>query len=194
MCRISVMTLCCLSCMVSSTRANDQSPVSDMLVQEAVVRSLPFLEREGVAWMNDCGCMSCQHVPFLLWTHRTAQAHGLAVDAGKLAQSDEWTQKDSLSHRNLFRLQSYDLGKVDVAALPEAVQEKLKPLIEQPFKTEAEFLVKLSPLLTADDSLSYQAIVLKTAERTQNSPDRTGGGLDAMGQLLLGSSSDSSKC
>ncbi len=184
--RIFVWALCYLGSMIAPVHAEDPTPFSDAAVKEAVSRSLPFLEREGVAWMNDRGCMSCHHVPFLLWSHRTAQAHGLPVDGNKLAEWDEWTQNDSLSHRNLFRLQDYDLGKVDVVKLPDDVKEKLKPLIEQPFKTEAEFLSKLTPMLTENELKSYQAIVLKTAERTQNAPDRTGGGLDVLGQLLLG--------
>ncbi len=174
------------------TRADDALPPNDLAVREAVSRSLPFLEKEGVAWMDDRGCMSCHHVPFLLWSHRAAQAHGLTVDAQKLAEWDEWCRKDSLAHRNLFRLQNYDLGKVEAAKLPDAVKEKLKPLIEQPFKTEAEFAAKLTPLLSEEELKSYQPINTKTAERVPNAPDRTGGGLDVLGQLLLGNQGASS--
>ena len=162
-------------------------PVSDSAVRDAVSRSLPFLEKEGVAWKDDRGCMSCHHVPFLLWSHRAAQAHGLKVDAPKLAQWDEWSRTDSMAHRNSHRLQNYDLGKVDAAKLPVAVKDKLKPLIEQPFQTEADFVAKLTPLLTDDERASYLALITKTAERTVNAPDRNGGGLDVVGQLLLGS-------
>ena len=186
MCRRFVMTLCYLGSMLGAAAAQDPAEVSDSAVREAVSRSLPFLEREGVAWLNEQGCASCHHVPFLLWSHRAAQSHGLAVDDQKLTEWDEWTQKDSLSHRNLFRLQSYDLGKVEADKMPDTVKEKLKPLIEQPFKTEAEFLTKLTPLLTEDELKSYQAVALKTAERTTYAVDRTGGGLDVLGQLLLG--------
>lgn len=160
---------------------------NDAAVREAVARSLPFLEKEGVAWMNDRGCMSCHHVPFLLWSHRAAQTYELPVDAKKLAEWDEWCRKDSLAHRNSHRLQNYDLGKVEAAKLPDAVKEKLKPLIEQPFKTEAEFVAKLTPLLTEEELKSYQPVVTHAAERLPNAPDRTGGGLDVLGQLLLGS-------
>ncbi len=184
--RISALTFCCISFMVAAVRADEPTQVSDVMVREAVTRSLPFLEKEGVAWMNDHGCMSCHHVPFLLWTHRTAQIHGLPVDVKKLEAWDEWTRKDSLSHRNLFRLQNYDLGKVDPLNLPDAVKLKLAPLIERPFKTETEFLVQLTSVLTDDEMKSYQSIVLKTAERTPYNVDRAGGGLDVLGQLLIG--------
>ena len=186
------LPLFCFGLIDAVVQADDAAPPSDAAVREAVSRSLPFLEKEGVAWMNDRGCMSCHHVPFLLWSHRAAQAHGLAVDDKKLTEWDEWCRKDSLSHRNLFRLQNYDLGKVEAAKLPDAVKEKLKPLIEQPFKTEAEFVAKLTPLLSEEELKSYQSIVTKTAERVQNALDRNGGGLDVVGQLLLGSHGTSS--
>ena len=181
------LALFCFGLIDAVVQADDAPHPSDAVVREAVSRSLPFLEKEGVAWMNDRGCMSCHHVPFLLWSHRAAQTHGLTVDAQKLAEWEEWSRKDSLSHRNLFRLQNYDLGKVEAAKLPDAVKEKLKPLIEQPFKTESEFVAKLTPLLSEEELNSYQAIVTKTAERVQNALDRNGGGLDVVAQLLLGS-------
>ncbi len=190
--RIFVVTLCCFGSMIAAVPAEDPPQVGDAAVREAVSRSLPFLEKGGVEWMNDRGCMSCHHVPFLLWSHRAAQARGLTVDANKLAEWDEWSRKDSLSHRNLSRLQNYELAKVEAAKLPDTVREKLKPLIEQPFQTEAEFVAKLTPLLTEDELKSYQAIITKTAERTQNALDRNGGGLDVVGQLLLGSHGTSS--
>ncbi len=182
------LTLSCFGLVSAAALADEPavSPPTDTAVREAVSRSLPFLEKGGVEWMNDRGCMSCHHVPFLLWSHRAAQAHGLTVDDKKLAEWDEWCRKDSLTHRNSHRLQNYDLGKVEVAKLPDAVREKLKPLIEQPFKTETEFVAKLTPLLTEEELKSYQAIITKTAERVPNAPDRTGGGLDVLGQLLLG--------
>lgn len=192
MCRMFVLTPCCFGLIIAAVLADELSHVSDAATRDAVARSLPFLESEGVAWMNDRGCMSCHHVPFLLWSHRAAQSHGLAVDTKKLTEWDEWTRKDSLSHRNLFRLQNYDLGKVKAAKLPEAVKKKLKPLIEKPFKSEAAFLTTLTPLLTEDERKSYQRIVLKTARRTPYSVDRAGGGLDVLGQLLLGSHGTSS--
>ena len=190
---------CCLTLgcfgLVSAVVLADEPAVTqptDAAVREAVSRSLPFLEQGGVEWMNNRGCMSCHHVPFLLWTHRAAQARGLTVDAKKMAEWDEWCQKDSLSHRNSHRLQTYDLGRVEAAKLPDTVREKLKPLIEEPFKTEAEFAAKLTPLLTEDELKAYQALITKTAERTVNAVDRNGGGLDVVAQLLLGSHGTSS--
>ncbi len=161
------------------------SATSDAAVKAAVAKSLPFLEKDGVAWMNDRGCMSCHHIPFLVWSHRAAQKHGLAVDDKKLGEWEQWCQKDSLAHRNLYRLQTYELGRGDATKLPQEVKNKLKPLIEKPFKTEAEFLAQLKPLLTEEELKAHQAVITKTAERVLNQPDRSGGGLDVVAQLLL---------
>ena len=38
--------------------------------RRAIERSLPYLEREGVAWIEKRACLSCHHVPFLLWSFR----------------------------------------------------------------------------------------------------------------------------
>src|SRR3954470_21081644 len=107
MTRVIFATLFCLGSISGAVRADDPAPVNDAAVRAAVSRSLPFLEKEGVAWMKDHGCMSCHHWPLLLWAHRSAQAKGFKVDSQKLAKWDQWTRKDSLANRNLFTLRPY---------------------------------------------------------------------------------------
>lgn len=192
MSRVFFLTLFCLCSMIAAVlvapvRADDPAPVSDTAVRDAVSRSLSFLEKEGVAWMEGHACMSCHHVPFLLWSHRSAQAQGFTVDSQKLARWDEWTRKDSLANRNLFTLRPYDLGRPEAETLPPAVKDKLKPLVARPFQTEAEFLAELTPLLTEDEMKSHRATVLKISERTVDIFDRVGGGLEALGPLLIAS-------
>ena len=172
---------------IATIRADDSAQVNDAAVRDAVSRSLPFLEKEGVTWMKDRRCMSCHHVPLLLWSHRSAQAQGFTVDANKLAEWDEWTRKDSLANRNLFTLRPYDLGRPEAATLPQAVKDKLKPLIARPFQTEAEYLAELTPLLTEDEMKSHRATVLKISERPVDIFDRVGGGLESLGPLLIAS-------
>jgi squalene-hopene/tetraprenyl-beta-curcumene cyclase len=187
MTRVIFATLVCLGSISAAVRADDPAPVNDAAVRDAVSRSLPFLEKEGVAWMKDHRCMSCHHVPFLLWSHRSAQAHGFKVDSQKLAGWDEWIRKDSLANRVLFRLRTYDLGRPEAATLPQTVKDKLKPLIARPFQTKAEFLAELTPLLTEDEMKSHRATVLKISERPVDIYDRVGGGLEALGPLLIAS-------
>jgi hypothetical protein len=185
--RAFFLTLFCLCSLSAVVWADDPAQVNDTAVRDAVSRSLPFLEKEGVAWMKDRGCMSCHHVPFLLWSHRSAQAQGFTVDSQKLAEWDEWIRKDSLSKRRQFWLRNYDLGRPEAAKLPQAVKDKLKPLIARPFQTEAEYLAELTPLLTEDEMKSHRATVLKISERTLDMDDRVGGGLEALSPLLIAS-------
>ena len=137
--------------------------------------------------MEDRHCMSCHHVPLLLWSHRSAQAQGFTVDSQKLAEWDDWIRKDSLANRRQFWLRNYDLGRPEAQALPQAVKDKLKPLILRPFQTEAEYLAELTPLLTEDEMKSHRATLLKISERTVDIFDRVGGGLEALGPLLIAS-------
>ena len=187
MTRVIFATLFCFGTLSAMVWADDPAQVNDSAVRDAVSRSLPFLEKEGVAWMKDRRCMSCHHVPLLLWSHRSAQAQGFTVDSQKLAEWDEWTRKDSLANRLLFRLRNYDLGRPEAATLPLPVKDKLKPLIARPFQTEAEFLAELTPLLTEDEMKSHRATVLKISERTLDMGDRVGGGLEALSPLLIAS-------
>src|ERR1044071_1914839 len=64
--------------------AADSKPPPDAEVRKAVERSLPYLEREGVAWIEKHDCISCHHVSFLLWSHNAAKSAGIAVDQAKL--------------------------------------------------------------------------------------------------------------
>jgi len=187
MTRVIFATLFCFGTLSAMVWADDPAQVNDTAVRDAVSRSLPFLEKEGVIWMKDRGCMSCHHVPLLLWSHRSAQAQGFTVDSQKLAEWDEWIRKDSLANRRQFWLRNYDLGRPEAATLPQAVKDKLKPLIARPFQTEAEFLAELTPLLTEDEMKSHRATVLKISERTVDIFDRVGGGLEALGPLLIAS-------
>lgn len=187
MTRMIFATLFCFGPLSAMVWADDQAPVSDTTVRDAVSRSLPFLEKVGVAWMKDRRCMSCHHVPLLLWSHRSAQAQGFTVDAQKLAEWDDWIRKDSLSNRRQFWLRNYDLGRPEAATLPQAVKDKLKPLIARPFQTEAEYIAELTPLLTEDEMKSHRATVLKISERTLDMGDRVGGGLEALSPLLIAS-------
>ena len=67
-------------------------------VRAAVTRSLPFLEDEGMAWMETRKCTSCHHVPMMLRTHREARQRGFAVDDEALAEAQAWALGQYLGH------------------------------------------------------------------------------------------------
>ncbi|MFO0968972.1 MAG: prenyltransferase/squalene oxidase repeat-containing protein [Gemmataceae bacterium] len=70
-----------------ATRADKPAKTPDPLAKtrQAVAKSLPFLEKQGVAWMTERKCIACHHGAFLLWSHNEAKVRGIAVDEKKLA-------------------------------------------------------------------------------------------------------------
>jgi hypothetical protein len=83
---VTLFTL--ILCLSVSARAEEGASEKD--VRRAIERGLPFIEKEGVAWMNDRGCVTCHQTTFLVWTHHEAARRGLATDARKLNEWNTW--------------------------------------------------------------------------------------------------------
>ncbi len=81
--RFTFLALVLLTCLRCPLRGDD--------ARELVRSSLPFLEKEGVAWMHDRGCASCHQVPAMLWSLDRAARAGFEVDPQKLAEWWEWS-------------------------------------------------------------------------------------------------------
>jgi squalene-hopene/tetraprenyl-beta-curcumene cyclase len=80
----------------ATVRAAEERPAENE-VRHSIERGMAFVERGGVAWMNERGCASCHHVPFLLWTHNEAKDRGFAVDTQKLENWTNWTLVNMLA-------------------------------------------------------------------------------------------------
>jgi squalene-hopene/tetraprenyl-beta-curcumene cyclase len=59
-------------------------------VRATVAKSLPFIEREGVAWMEGKKCQSCHQTSFMVWSLNRSAASGLPVESAKLAEWNVW--------------------------------------------------------------------------------------------------------
>lgn len=154
-------------------------------VRAAVERSLPFLEKEGLAWIEKRGCNSCHVVPFLLWSHEEARAKGIPVDLKKLAGWKEWSTTDSTAARSLRWLSAPILETLKRDGMPEEVAAKLaafatKPELKGGVK-ETAFPKELAKVLTAEELSRHQETILQHAGRGKGD----GGGVDTMAQLLL---------
>ena len=75
----------------STTTLVADAPAKAIDTIETVKKSLPYLEREGVAWMDKRGCVSCHQIPFMLWSLSAADEAGFDVDADKLNRWREWS-------------------------------------------------------------------------------------------------------
>ncbi len=151
-------------------------------VRASVARSLPYLEKEGEAWIRTRDCLSCHHVPFLLWAHREAQAKGVDVDAAKLAGWVTWAREESAKQRVRLRLTDGGLKALKDDGLPAAVLEKLTKNASRLVGKEEDYLKQVSKVLTPDETAAHRDAAQGRASRESGD----GGGLDTMAQLLLG--------
>src|SRR5437660_1555862 len=55
-------------------------------IQASVQRSLTFLGKEGVQWMENRKCASCHHLPMTIWSLNEAKNQGYAVDNKALTE------------------------------------------------------------------------------------------------------------
>jgi hypothetical protein len=150
-------------------------------IRAAVQRSLPYIEKVGVAWMNERKCNSCHAVTFMIWSHNEAAARGLKVDRTKLAQWTNWSLADSLSDRRWFKLRPASIEPLKAAGLSDAVLAKLKPLIGKIYLTEPEYDKGLKDALGEEDFARHRDVLISQARLPND-----GGGADTLAQLLLG--------
>jgi len=161
-------------------RAEDRLPTTAE-VRSAAERALPYLEREGLAWIKARNCSSCHTSTFNLWAHQEARRKGLPVDEVKLAEWTAWVKGETRRRRDAF-----NLTKATLAALPQqgvavAVRDKLLPLQDKSHPTEQEFVAAIEGLLSPDELAQHRAGLI--AKATQKGD---GGGLDNIHQLILG--------
>ncbi|HEV3028422.1 MAG TPA: prenyltransferase/squalene oxidase repeat-containing protein [Planctomycetota bacterium] len=158
----------------------DAAPASEQ-VRQAVDRSLPYLEKEGIAWIQKRNCLSCHQVPFMLWSFAEAQAKGLGVPPKKLAEWTDWSMNESLAQQTRLKLTDRDLETLKAGGIPAETLSKLLPLTKKSAAKEADFVKELSKTLSPEEWAQNQGALLQHI----SSEKGDGGGLDTMSQLLL---------
>ena len=100
-------------------------------LRPAIEKGLAFLEKEGLAWMNQRKCIACHHGAFLLWSHNEARTRGFTVETEKL---NAWTtqalnlylagEKDALKKKNgAVETTNMLLGQVTTTSDEKLAQE-----------------------------------------------------------------------
>jgi hypothetical protein len=79
--------------------AASSQPVAPQEVRRAVEKALPWIEKEGLAWLDQRKCMSCHHGPLLIRCHEEASRHGFNIDDAKLAAWHERERKFTLADK-----------------------------------------------------------------------------------------------
>jgi hypothetical protein len=161
-----------VSLTVLAQPAGDIAPTPDH-VRQAITRSLPFVETEGVAWMKKRGCLSCHQVPLMMWSLNEASRRGFAVDTQKLKQWNEWSLTSAFGGNMHYQLSEQSIKKLRQAKLPEQEMARLQPLANQAFLTEAEFEGEIGKLLSPASAAQHKNLILQHAQ-----PGVGGGGGD----------------
>jgi hypothetical protein len=150
-------------------------------VRRTVERSLPYLEKVGVAWMRERECNSCHNVTFLVWSHNEALARGFDIDRKKLAEWRKWSLADSLSDRFWFELRPRAMAALKTNGVPDALITKLQPLEGKTYTTRQEYLSALESAIGRENLETNKDRLLVFGKLPNN-----GGGPDTLAQLLLG--------
>ena len=93
-CLLSAWTV--LSVVPEPLQATDDSPSAEQ-IREGIAKALPFLEREGLAWIKQRKCVTCHQIPFMLWSHNEARRHGFQIDQDKLGDWTRWSLEQTLA-------------------------------------------------------------------------------------------------
>lgn len=114
-------------------------------VRRTISKSLPFIEREGVKWIEEKKCVTCHQVPFMVWSLNAAKARGLPVDNEKLAEWNAWAtdyihfsapaakpetlKREDVLGRNIDTMAQLLLGRAGPA--PKDVPDHWQPLFRE---------------------------------------------------------------
>ena len=66
--------------------AGAAEPELPVRVRQAIERSIPYIEKQGVSWIEKKKCVSCHRVGTMLWSLSAAQQRGFEVSD----RLDEW--------------------------------------------------------------------------------------------------------
>ncbi len=188
-----IVLLVTFSSLQSLQVAASDSPVDVADVRKCVERSLAYVEKGGVGWMENRHCISCHHVGFMVWAHNAAREKGFAVDAKKLSEWTEWTVKHSLDMRTSFKL-SQDAVDVQVkSGLAADLAQKLKPIVDKPFVTESEFADAVGKVLTLEELETQKGMLVRVATQQTKEGLNDGGGPAVIFQLMVGVPADASR-
>lgn len=68
-------------------------------VRATIERSLDFLEKAGVAWLDKRNCIACHHGAWMVWSFNEARRSGIKVDADKLSSLTDRVVKMYMSEK-----------------------------------------------------------------------------------------------
>lgn len=137
-------------------------PPTVQQVRDAITRSLPFVEKEGVAWIEKRKCVTCHQVSNFVWSFNEVRRHGFEVDLAKLKQWNEWTLKNSFGGNLYYKLPEPAFEKLAQGGVGADEVARLKPLQNKEFVTERSYLEAMEQLVAPETVAKHKALILKS--------------------------------
>jgi hypothetical protein len=107
--------------------ASPEAPTADEM-RQSVEKSLVYIEREGVVWIETKKCNSCHQVPIMVWSHVEARRQGLKLNEAGLVDWLNFSldKAESGGHDGMAQLVlGIDTGSADDAKRVLAAAEKI---------------------------------------------------------------------
>jgi hypothetical protein len=83
-----------------SSRADEkaaaENPTSEAAVRRTIEKSLPYIEAQGLYWIEEKKCASCHRVSFMTWSLSAASRRGFDVDLAKVNEWIDWSITDGI--------------------------------------------------------------------------------------------------
>jgi len=141
-------------------------PASDAVTPEqarkAVERSLPYIKREGMAWIRERHCHSCHHVGFMVWTLNDANRRGMKVDLAELKVASEWAVRYATYDAVFYQVKPPTLAAAMKAGIAEEQLGKLKDLSSL-YTLRGDFHAELARVLGKETLEQHEDLLFKSA-------------------------------
>ncbi|MBL8829882.1 MAG: hypothetical protein JNM18_23080, partial [Planctomycetaceae bacterium] len=148
-----------------NTAIRAAEPLSVDEARQVITRSLPFIESEGVAWKDKRKCVTCHQVSNLVWTFNEGRRHGFEVNAEQLKGWNEWSLNNAFGNNQFYRLTKAALEKLATDGLSPEVIDKLRPLVDQEFITEADYLGAIGERIAPELTREHSNIILQASAK-----------------------------
>jgi squalene-hopene/tetraprenyl-beta-curcumene cyclase len=66
--------------------------------RETAERAIPYIEKDGTAWINNRKCLSCHYAGYMVWSFQVASQRGYNIDRSKLAEWSAWSLAQDKGH------------------------------------------------------------------------------------------------
>lgn len=167
---VRIIRLLVIVSLVCSAATRAEEPATVEQARQTISRSLPFIEREGVAWKEKRKCVTCHQVSTLVWSFREARQRGFEIDSSKLKEWSEWSLNNEFGGNGFYKLTNASLEALEKEGLDAETLTKLQPLKGQEFVTESELFEAIGKLVTPEAAVAHKAVMLKSAAKPGVAP------------------------